>query len=508
MSEAVGVAARRRVFARESFGRCLAVTAALTGLGDWLFGGGLVGASELVFLPVAAAGMAICGSAARAREAIFWAGFMLICVLPSAAGMGALEFGFALGGLAYVSAGLAFPEAARGRRARLAWLVARGVFWRIFGDAWRAFEAWLAAPRARWDVSAGFVWAVPVGLGAVFLGLFATANPVVGAAVTALNPVELWAAISWGEVWFWVWFSAFMWPFVAAGLMRGAVMGRAAPPARAARVYAAWGLLLGKAAILRSLAVFNVMFAVQTGMDLWFLWGGAKLPAGMSYADYAHQGAYQLILTASLAGVFCVAASWPGSAAAKSRVVKGLVLVWIFQNFLLVGSAVWRLRIYVETYGLTELRLAAAVWMGLVAVGLGLIVVRILGGFSNGWLVRANAAVMGGTLYLCSLSNFAHVVAMYDARHCYEVTGKGAALDLDYLVSLGPQAIPALDYVQVRTVKTASQVGFAFLYEGEIGRERSQLEGRFWEENPDDWRGWTVWSWYLRRYLVAHEVRG
>ena len=59
-------------------------------------------------------------------------------------------------------------------------------------------------------------------------------------------------------------------------------------------------LIFGRAAILRSLVVFNALFAVQTLLDVVYLWGGVRLPDGLSYADYAHRGAYPLIATALL----------------------------------------------------------------------------------------------------------------------------------------------------------------------------------------------------------------
>ena len=71
-------------------------------------------------------------------------------------------------------------------------------------------------------------------------------------------------------------------------------------------------MLFGKAAILRSLIVFNLMFAVQTVLDAAYLWGGVALPDGMSYASYAHRGAYPLIVTALIAAGFVLAALQAG----------------------------------------------------------------------------------------------------------------------------------------------------------------------------------------------------
>ena len=120
----------------------------------------------------------------------------------------------------------------------------------------------------------------------------------------------------------------------------------------------------------RSLVLFNVMFALQSALDLTYLWGGASLPDGMTYAHYAHRGAYPLIATALLAASFVLIAMRPGGPAEQSRLIRPLVLLSIGQYVLLVVSSIFRLDLYVAAYSLTYLRLAAFIWMGLVAAGL------------------------------------------------------------------------------------------------------------------------------------------
>ena len=114
------------------------------------------------------------------------------------------------------------------------------------------------------------------------------------------------------------------------------------PPLEASEL-ATWQRFFGEAVILRSLVVFNLMFAVQTSMDIAYLWRGVALPDGMSYASYAHRGAYPLILTALLAASFVIAAMRPGSAAERAPVIRALVFLWIAQNVVLVVSSMLRL---------------------------------------------------------------------------------------------------------------------------------------------------------------------
>ena len=204
--------------------------------------------------------------------------------------------------------------------------------------------------------------------------------------------------------------------------------------------------LFGAAAMLRSLILFNLLFALQTVLDLTYLWGDRDLPNGMSHAQYAHRGAYPLIVTALLAAGFALIAMRPGGPAENSRWIRPLVLAWIGQNILLVISSIYRLDLYVAAFSLTYLRLAAFIWMGLVATGLALMLIQIISRKSSSWLFNANAISLALTLYGCCFLNAPWLVARYNVEHSREVTGSGPSLDLEYLASLrSPQVLPPIE---------------------------------------------------------------
>lgn len=211
----------------------------------------------------------------------------------------------------------------------------------------------------------------------------------------------------------------------------------------------------------------------------------------MTYATYAHRGAYPLIATALLAAAFVLAAMRPGSDAERSPLTRALVFVWIGQNVLLVASAMMRLNLYVETYLLTYWRVAAFIWMLIVAAGLTLIVVRIVTYRSNAWLIAANALVLALTIYVCSFINFPGVIANYNVAHASGSAKAGHPIDLTYLVSLGPQAIPALDRY-IATNPTSDLKFFRDL------RHALALRHAMVTTN---WRAWTFRGWRLTRYL-------
>jgi hypothetical protein len=160
----------------------------------------------------------------------------------------------------------------------------------------------------------------------------------------------------------------------------------------------------------------------------------------------------------------------------------------------LVISSILRLDLYVGIYALTYLRVAAFVWMGLVAVGLALIIARIALEKSNKWLLCANLSALSATLYACCFVNFAALIARYNVEHSYEMTGQGVAVDVGYLRELGPQALPAIDeFLAGRDILLDQQLAY-------LAAERDNLEGWFRREQ-ENWRAWTFRDWRLRRWL-------
>ena len=104
-----------------------------------------------------------------------------------------------------------------------------------------------------------------------------------------------------------------------------------------------------------------------------------------------------------------------------------------------------------QIYSLTYWRVAAFIWMLLVAAGLILIVARIAFDRSNTWLVQMNLATLALLACICAFINFPYIIASYNVDHSKEVSGNGLALDFGYLVGLGPQAVPAIDrYLAMR----------------------------------------------------------
>lgn len=480
--------------------RQFAIVIALVIFADWLFYDRPLGVSIALFFTAMVVGFVGGNSQQLQKRALPGAiAIFLVSILPVIFELSFTAFLFGLFGTAYLVIGATQAGA---------WWKVRTteIFTLLFQSAWRAaadtfalVKKWAAGERATSGFGALVVWLVPLAFGAVFLLLFASANPLIEHVFVRIDIRALLAHISVPRMGFWLLMFAFVWPFIFF-IRRSTLVEFVGSQARAmiseAEPIALPDTLFGRAAILRSLIVFNILFAVQTGLDALYLWGGVALPAGMSYAAYAHRGAYPLIVTALLAAAFVIASMRPGSATEKSRLIRMLVFIWTAQNVLLVGSALLRLDLYVGTYSLTYWRLAAAIWMLLVGIGLVLIVARIALGRPNSWLVRMNLASLTLTLYTCCFINFPYIIATYNIAHSREVAGAGSPLDWCYLRTLGPQAIPAIDSYFRRHAG-----------EAESGTPRYTAVG--WRQNEtqkhltrmQDWRAWTYRDFQLASYL-------
>jgi hypothetical protein len=328
-------------------------------------------------------------------------------------------------------------------------------------------------------------WLLPLSLSLVFVLLFAAANPIISSWLKqALDAFDVFQ-LRIGRCGLWLAVFVACWTLCRFRPARGTRTAGAAAAGPDANDIAA---PVSTETIIRCLVLFNVIFAVQNGLDIRYLWGGAALPAGMTYAQYAHRGAYPLVATALLAAGFMLVTFGPGGAAEKSRAARAWVCAWVAQNVFLTLAAAWRLHLYIEVYSLTKLRLAACVWMLLVALGLVWICLRIVRRRPNLWLVHANVLTLFTVLYTAAFVDWSGFIARYNTRHCWEMTGRGANLDLRYMSRLGPDALPALVWIrqQPLTPNRAEPDWTARLQELEC-ELRAELDAPL-----RDWRGWTL----------------
>ena len=316
--------------------------------------------------------------------------------------------------------------------------------------------------------------ALPILGSALFLALFSAANPLISRTLAHADLFALAGGFSIFRLGFWTLTALLVWSFLRPPRVR------LAPARERTGEFVLPGV--STASIALSLAAFNAVFALQNGLDMAFLWSGAPLPEGVTLAEYAHRGAYPLIATALLAALFVLVTLQPGSPTAENPLVRRLVYAWIAQNVVLVASTMLRTADYVDAYSLTRLRIAALVWMALVAIGLILICVRLWRGKSGAWLINANLAFALIALSACAVVDLGAVASSWNVRHSREAGGRGVRLDLCYLNALGPSALLPLIELESRPI--------APRFRQRVSWTRNLIMDRL-ATSQGDWHGWT-----------------
>lgn len=327
---------------------------------------------------------------------------------------------------------------------------------------------------------------LPASVGLIFLILLSVANPVLEQFVVRAAWMELLNTDHLWRVTFWAMVATFTWPYL--NLTETWLGPVAKAPEFKPTKTSFLASLITLESLRNSLLLFNLLFLVQTVMDIGVLTGGMTLPNGMTYAGYAHRGAYPLMITAILAGLFAVATHRTFK---HSRYLRILMYVWLIQNLFLVVTAAIRLGLYADAYDLTHLRVAAFIWMGLVLIGLSLIMLQITREKSIAWLIRLNGISLMTTLYLCCFVNFAYLIAEFNFTNNSDLSD----LDTEYICSLGEQALPVIRAIEAHT-------GGAVCY-----GTAWYLSSKPVFQPIENWRGWGFRKWRLQVYLNA-ETQG
>src|SRR3954447_7532654 len=236
------------------------------------------------------------------------------------------------------------------------------------------------------------------------------------------------------------------------------------------------------------LGALNVLFLAFVLVQLRYLFGGHALVEArtrLTYAEYARHGFFELVAVAALVLPLVLAADWILRTERRRDVVvvRALSAGLIALVLVVMASALQRMRLYEQAYGLTELRIYATgiiIWLGAV---FGWFAVTVLRGrraqFPVGVLVLGFAA----TLALNALNPDA-VIARTNLDR--------PQVDVQYVAHLSDDAVPALIARLPRLPPPLRQ---------QLTREL--LARRL---PPTGWRSWNVSRAHARSALVAHRA--
>lgn len=243
------------------------------------------------------------------------------------------------------------------------------------------------------------------------------------------------------------------------------------------------------------LFVLNALFFAVNTIDVSYLWEHAKLPTGVTLSQFVHSGVYSLIFATLLSALVLASMFQQSVDITRARGVKGLALLWIGQNLMLIAGVFLRLKLYVIAYQLSALRIYVGCFLLLVTVGFVLLALHVLRDGSLNRLIFNNMLAVFALFFVLQFVNVAGYVAQFNVGQWR--SDRTRALDFDYLESLGPGAWPALCSVATMpdAFRSPEAVAEARLRVRKIALQ--EIDNRA----HSDWR-----SFQFRRDAAAREV--
>ncbi|MFJ6491088.1 DUF4153 domain-containing protein [Streptomyces californicus] len=304
-----------------------------------------------------------------------------------------------------------------------------GVIWGVRGIRARADGS-----RARWGAALRTA-IVALVLLVVFGTLFASADAAFADLLGSLLPDAPVGEAPWRILLF---------ALGLAGALAAAYA--AAAPVRWDGITVRPGRPRGRVEWALPLIVLDLLFAAFIALQLVVLLGGyekVRAETGLDHAEYARQGFWQL-LWATLLTLLVIALALRRAPRGGSRdrtLVRAVLGTLCVLTLVVVASALRRMDLYVDEYGLTRLRISVAameLWLGVV-----LVLILAAGVFGARFLPRAVAVSAAAGVLAFGLLSPDALVAEQNVRR-FE-TREPAGIDLDYLKDLSADAVPALD---------------------------------------------------------------
>ena len=291
--------------------------------------------------------------------------------------------------------------------------------------------------------------------------------------------------------------------WVSAGLLAFGLLGREtrnlAPPRPDV-------LSLGIVEVGVALGLLNALFLAFVTVQAGYLFGGAERVttlADLTYAEYARRGFFELVAVTALVIPVLLLAHWlfrPVTPASR-RFFGALSATMVALLSIIVASALYRMYLYQQEFGLTVPRVCATVFMAWLAFVLLWFLLTVLRGRRDRFAFGALVAGFAAAILLNVVSPDALV-----ARVNIERLEAEERFDPYYLTLLSADAAPVL-------VASLPEIGDSHPYQPYVGAATGEIGGgkgptleqivvRRWSHTPTDWR-----SWNLSRYRAGRLVQ-
>jgi hypothetical protein len=228
------------------------------------------------------------------------------------------------------------------------------------------------------------------------------------------------------------------------------------------------------------LGLLDALFLGFVCVQVRYLFGGAAWVAatgGLTYAEYARRGFFELAWATALALPLLLALHWLLRADDRIvlRLFRVLALVQLALLFVVIASAITRMRLYQREYGLTELRIYTTAFMGWLA----LVFIWFAATVLRGARARFACGALVAACFVLAALHFVNPDAAIVRTNVAQAR-QGRPFDAAYATTLSADAVPAL--VRALPALTADERCLA---------ARELLAG--WSSQQDaDWRSWSM----------------
>lgn len=260
---------------------------------------------------------------------------------------------------------------------------------------------------------------------------------------------------------------------ICAGFLRSLAFSGAMPRAERSDL-----LSLPAAETNFALALVNVLFALFVGVQFRYLFGAA--PAGL--AQYARRGFFELVWVVALVVPMLLLLEWLVTKERGFRLFRVLAAVQVALVFVIAASALYRMQLYRDEFGLTRLRFFTTAFMIWLAALLIWFVCTVLTGRRHRFAIGAFATGMTVVIALHAINPDRIIVETNVER----ARAGRRSFDAIYARRLSDDAMPAI-------VKNADVVG-------------PDLLRRFVRRTrPTGWRTWNVSRTNARELARSYE---
>ncbi|MFL6246277.1 MAG: DUF4153 domain-containing protein [Thermoanaerobaculia bacterium] len=255
---------------------------------------------------------------------------------------------------------------------------------------------------------------------------------------------------------------------ICAGFLRSLVLSGPVPHFEMSHIFT-----LPAAETNFALGLVNLLFALFVGVQFRYFFGSA--PAEL--AQYARRGFFELVWVVALVIPMLLLLEWLVNKERGMKLFRMLASVQVALVFVIGASALNRMRLYRDEFGLTRLRFfttAFMIWLGALLIWF---VVTVLTGRRNRFVIGALATGITVVIALHAVNPDRIIVETNVDR----ARAGRRSFDVDYATRLSADAVPSL-------VKNADIVG-PIAIRRVVHRSRAT--------------GWRTWNWsraQARRY--------